>query len=346
MNENKINFFDSMKTAFAWSLVVILIMLAFLISDIVITFLAAIIFAIALDKPIDKLVKKKIPRQVAVMSIYLIFLVIISLVSYSLLPPLANEASNFALNFPIYIENFFHLSSGTSLVDPGSLNLVQSLPAFFDIIGTSSQTIFGKIFVIFGGFASFMVIFFVALFLNIQENGVRNLIFLLVPKKHLAFANAFFNKTQDSLNGWLWGKLMSSIIVAIIVYLGLILIGVPYALVFAVLAMLLNFIPFLGPVIASIIPAIVGFTISLLDGFLVLALYFIANGIIESFVLLPLLMKRTINMNPILLIFFVLIGGRLAGILGIIIAIPVAAVVSLVINEFLASKKDFLPDEN
>jgi len=297
-----------------------------------------------LDKPIDKLVKKKIPRQLAVASIYLIFLTIIGIISYSLLPPLAKEASNFAVNLPVYLENFFHLNFGDSLATPESLNITQSLPAFFDIIGTSSQTIFGKIFVIFGGFTSFLVIFFVALFLNIQENGVRNLIVLLVSKKHIAYADSFFNKTQDSLNGWLWGKLMSSIVVAIIIYLGLILIGVPYALVFAVLAMLLNFIPFLGPVIASIIPAIVGFTISLLDGFMVLALYFIANGIIESFVLMPLLMKRTINMNPILLIFFVLIGGRLAGVLGVVIAIPVAAIVSLVINEFLASKRDSLPE--
>jgi len=346
MLEKNENFFGSMRTALAWGLVVIILLLAFFISDILINFLAAIIFAIALDKPIDKLVHRKVPRKLAAISIYIIFLLVLSSILYVLLPPLAREISNFTNNLPEYLEKIFNLGSVSYLSSPESTNITQYFQAISDIIGTGSQTIFGKIFMLFGGVASFLVIFFVALFLNIQEHGVRNLIFVLVPKKYLAYSNTFFNKMQDNFTGWLWGKLVSSIIVAIIIYFGLLMMGIPYAMVFAVIALILNFIPFVGPVIAVIVPAIVGFTMSFFDGFMVIVLFFVVNSIIEGFVLMPLLMKKAINMNPILLIFFALIGGRLAGILGIIISIPVAAVTSLIISELWVQKSEILSDED
>ena len=345
MVEKNLSFPEALRLALALGLVAIVLFLAFILSDILVTFLVAIIFAIALDKPIDKLVKKKVPRQAAALSIYFIFLIVIGFISFSLLPPLAKELSNFTVSLPIYLEGFLNLGANDSLARVESLNMAQYLQAFSEIIGSSSKTIFGQISLVFGGVASFLVIFFVALFLNIQKNGVRNLFLLLVPKKHLEYADSFFNKMQDSLNGWLWGKLMSSVIIAIVIYLGLLLIGIPYAIVFAVMALILNFIPFLGPVIAVIIPAFIGFTISPWSGIFVFALYFIANGIIESFILLPIFMKRAINMNPILLILFVLIGGRLAGVMGVVISIPVAAVMSLIINEFLSKKGVFSLEE-
>lgn len=338
MLEKKLDFSYALKLALAFGLVVISLLLFFIIKDILITFLVAIIFAIALDKPIDKLVEKKISRGLAVAFIYTILLVIIGLIFYSLLPPLAQEINNFVTNLPTYLELFFEPSIVAPLSNSASLTLTQYLKTFSGIIGTDSQEILGKIFTVFGGFLSFLIVFFVALFLNIQKNGVRHLVFLLVPKKHLDYANKFFNKTQDNVNNWLWGKLLSSLVVSIIIYLGLTLLNIPYALVLSVLALILNFIPFVGPFIAAIFPTLLGFTISIPYGLAVIGLYFFANSIFESFILLPIFMKKTINMNPALIILFVLIGGRLAGVLGIIISIPIAAIASLIVREYLASK--------
>jgi len=346
MSEKDTTFSDSLKSASAWGLVVVVLILAFFLKDILITFIAAVIFAIALDKPIDKLVKRKVNRSLAVICIYVAFLAIIAFLSYSFIPPLTKQIGNFSSTLPSYVDKLFYLEGNNQLSSPSSSSIVQGISAFSDIIGAGSETIFGQIFIIFGGFASFLVIFFVAFFLNIQKDGVRNLIDLAIPKKNISYANSFFNKIQDSLNGWLWGKTVSSIIVAIIIYLGLLLIGIPYALVFAVVAFILNYIPYLGPTIASIIPAFVGFANSFFDGAMVFALYFVVNGIIESFVLLPYLMKKAINMNPVLLILFVLVGGKLAGVLGIIISIPIAAVMSLIVGELIAGKREFSSEKN
>ncbi len=344
MLEKNATFLGSLKTASAWGLVAVILLLAFFISDILINFLAAFIFAIALERPIDKLIEKKISRKVAAISIYVIFLVVVGLISYSLFPPLAKEISNFAINLPIYLDKIFSFTSSSYVANPDSLNISQYLQTMAGIIGTSSQTIFGKIVIIFGGVASFFIIFSVSLFLNLQKNGVRDVVFFLVPKKHLTYANIFFNKMQDDFTGWLQGKTISSIVVAIMVYSGLLLIDIPYALVFAVLALVLNFIPFFGSIIAAFIPIIIGFTISFWDGVMVSALYIIINNIIEGLILMPLLMKRAINMNPVILIFFALVGGRLAGILGVIISIPIAAVLSLIVNELLVQKSNLLSD--
>jgi|GEM_PF-2186693 len=340
--EEKGTFLDSLKSASAWGLVAVLLLLAFFLSDILVAFLAAVIFAIALDKPIDKLVKKKISRKFAVFSIYILFLAIIILVLYSLFPPLIKETGNFINNFPAYVEKI-----SNSGADNISSNLEESdISQYLNIIGANSQTIFQKITVIFGGIASFVVIFFVAFFLNIQKNGVRNFVFIWVPKKNLSQVNDFFGKMEESVSGWLWGKLLSSIIVSILVYIGLALIGIPYALVFAFLALVLNFIPFFGSIFAAITPVLIGFSNSFLDGVLVLALYLVINNIIEGFILMPFLMKKTVNINPALLIFCVLIGGQLAGILGIIISIPITAIISLLVKEFLEKKGLFSEEKN
>lgn len=339
MEYGNLRFADALKVAAALGLIFLGISLLFVAKDIFITFATAIIFAIAFDKPIDKLVKRRVPRILAGIVIYLGLLLVLAFLLYQFLPPLAQEIRYFALSFPLFLERFFDFNKAVSLSGPETIDISQYLRTVSDFLGASSQTVVGTIFTIFGGFISFIVIFFVALFLNIQDNGVRQFMFFLVPSKHLDYANAFFNKTQDRVTGWLWGKALSSLIVGLITYLGLVILGIPFALTLSVLIVFLNFIPFAGPMIASVPAILLGFSISWPHGLAVAVLYFVVNSIIEGFVLMPIFMKRAVRVSPVLLILFVLLGGRLAGILGIIISIPVAAVASLVLEESLSKKE-------
>lgn len=338
-SDKRISFSDAFRLAIAFGAVAAAIALFLSLRDIFITFLAAIIFAIALDKPIDRLAQKNVPRAVSAIIIYLVFLIFLGLSLYVFLPTFASEIRNFAITFPIFLESFFEPESAAVLPQAEQLELSQYLRAISDAIGASSQTIVGTIFKIFGGFISFLVIFFVSLFFNIQKDGVRRIIFVLVPKEYRSYANTFFDKIQKRVTSWLWGKSLSSLLVGFVIYIGLAVINIPYALVLAVLAALLNFIPFIGPIIASIPAALLGFTISISHGLAVIGLFVLANMIIESFILMPLFMTRAVKMNPALLILFVMIGGRVAGVLGIIISVPVAAIVSLAIEEFFFNEK-------
>lgn len=334
MMKSRMTFSDAFKLAAAFAVTGVALMLMLNIGDILLTFLAAVIFAIILDKPIDSLVRHKVPRTVAAVFMYLVFLATLTLVLYLILPPLAQEIRSFAASFPSYLERLSPYTDGGLPFDPQLLEFSQYIRTLSDITLAGSRTIVGTIFDLFGGFISFLIIFFVALFMNMQKDGVRHLVFLFAPPKRVAYASELFDKTQNLVSGWFWGKAISSLLVGLTIFVGLFLLGTPYAITLAVLAALLNFIQFVGPTIAAVPAVLLGFLQSPLHGLGVLTLYFVTNNIIESFIFVPLLMKRMIQMNPALLIFFILIGGRLGGILGIVISVPVAAIVSLLIREY------------
>jgi predicted PurR-regulated permease PerM len=252
-----------------------------------------------------------------------------------ILPPLAIELKGFVVNvlgnFDSLVEQPDHYWLMFNLP---STEVSQYIKQFSDLTLANSQTIISGFFKVFGGFVSVLVIFFVALFLNIQQNGVRHFIPFFIKEKNLLSATKFFEKIQNQVGSWFWAKTMSSVLVGLIIFIGLSVMKVNYALLLAVLAMLLNFIPFIGPMIASLPALLIAFFQSPLLVLLVLLLYFLTNIVIEGFIFIPLIMKREIQMNSALIIIFVLIGGKLGGILGIIISIPVAAIASLVWDEY------------
>lgn len=330
-------FIGALKVAIAFGAVSVALALAFAINDILIMFLAAIIFAIALDKPIDKLVDRKVPRAIAAVAIYTIFLIFLVLAFFATIPPLAQEMKSFSIHYPTYIENLFGQERIQELdIDLKSSDASERLISLSDTLGTSPQSVVNTIMVIFGGFVSFLVIFFVSLFLNMQKDGVRHFLFMFVPTANFSYATRIFDKIQNRVGTWLWGKALSSLIVGTFVYLGLLLIGIPYAIALAVLAILLNFVPYAGPFVASIPAVLIGLAQSSLQAIAAAGLYAFVNGILESFIFIPLLMKKAIKMNPALLILFVLIGGRLGGVLGVVISIPVAAIMSLILEEHMS----------
>lgn len=336
LNLHRVKFSDAFRLASAFGLVALILLFIFSISDILLIFLTALILAIALDRPIDKLVKRGIPHAASVIFIYLTLLLVLSLSLYLILPPLAYEIRSFAINFPVHLEKLSVFSDDyLAYSDDDVSQLSVYIKNMSDVMVSSSHTIFGTVFKIFGGAASFLALFFIALFLNIQRDGVRHFIYKLLSGKRRAFASQFFDKIQSRVSSWLWGKTVSSLIVGIIIFFGLLIMGTPYAVTLAILAVLLNFIPFAGPAVAAIPAILLAFIISPFHALAAALLYFVANGIIESFVIVPLFMKKAIKMNPALLILFVLIGGKLGGLLGIIISIPLAAIVFLIIEEYL-----------
>src|SRR3989344_3459250 len=104
MEASKISFIDAFKLAIAFAVTAAAFMILSAISDVFLILLAAVIFAIALDRPIDRLVARKIPRSVATIILYATALVVIALLLYWLLPPLAHEMRNFAVSYPTYLE--------------------------------------------------------------------------------------------------------------------------------------------------------------------------------------------------------------------------------------------------
>lgn len=326
----KVELLDVAKLAFAIVLAMVLLELVFALTDVFLIFFTAAIMAIAIEKPIGKLELRGISRAVSASVLYATVIISLLLLMLLALPPLANEFRSFLTNYSTYSE--------VLLGEEEVFQIAPYLYSLSDTITSSPGAAVSTVFKTFGSFVSFLAVFFIAYFLNAQAGGLRSFIDPLVPTSKKQTILLFFDRVQERVASWLWGKFLSSALVGIITFIGLLIIDIPYALTLAVFAFLLNFIPFVGPIIASVPAIVLGAFISSFHAIAVGTLYFFVNGILESFVFGPLLMRRAVQISPALLIVFVVGGGYLGGVFGIIIAIPTAAIINLAIGEYIAHR--------
>lgn len=324
-------------------LVIVGVVLLYLIKDVIFIFLAALIIAAALDTPISWLQQKKVPRILGTILVYIAILIIFAGLLYFLLPPLATELKALGNNLPIYLEKIRLLPLDQFLMplrpEEGILGQQQILWQLANKIAASASSIFSTTINIFGGFVSFIIVLVIAIYCNIQGSQVRKFVFYFVPKRYEEVSSRIIRQIRQKMGRWLWGRFLLSLFVGLAIFLGLSLLGVKYALLLAVLAGVLDIIPYIGPIIAAIPAVIIALLHSVVVALGVVLLYLIVNQVLENLVVQPLVMKKAVGVNPILLILAVLIGGRLAGLLGVIFAIPVVAILNVFIQEYMKIKK-------
>jgi predicted PurR-regulated permease PerM len=319
---------DAFTLAFAFALAIIAVEVVSAIAPAFLILFTAVILAIAMERPIAALEVRSIPRTASAVTLYAsLFIGLVAVLSL-VLPPLASEFRSFITSYPVYSEAL--LGDDTTL----ELKIMPYVLSLSESVAGTSESLISTIFRTFGGLTSFLAVFFVAFFLNVQTGGFRSFVYPFVPKQHLSSTTIFLDRIQERVSNWLWGKALSSLIVGAITLTGLLLLGIPYAFVLAVLALFLNFIPIIGPIIASVPAVILALAQSPLTAVSVAVFYFFVNGVLESFVFGPLLMKRAIHVSPAFLILFVVSGAYLGGIFGIIIAIPAAAIIYLAVCEY------------
>jgi len=304
----------STKNIFRVIFILLILYFLFLIRDVVLVFFVALVAVAALGPVVDYLQKKKIPRFLSTLLIFLTGLTLLGLVIYLLIPPLVEQVSALAINLPEYLKQL-----------PFSLK-TDYLQNFFGTIGNYLASVPA-------GLSSVIVILIIVFYLLVQRNGIEKFIKAVTPLKHQNYVLNLFYRIQKKMGYWLLGQLASSAIVGVLTFIGLFFLGVPYALVLALAVGIAEIIPF-GPVIAFIPAGILGFMQSPLTGVLVIILYLIVQQI-EGNIIVPQIMKKAVGLNPVLIILALLIGAKLAGILGLLIAIPAAAALSIVISDIL-----------
>jgi predicted PurR-regulated permease PerM len=122
--------------------------------------------------------------------------------------------------------------------------------------------------------------------------------------------------------------------VGLATYIGLLIIGIPFALPLAILAGLFEIVPFLGPIVASVPAIIIGLGISPLTGLGVAAMAFLINQL-ENYLLVPKIMEKSVGISPLIILIALTIGARLAGIIGIIISVPFVITLQVLVSEYL-----------
>ena len=310
---------------------VIFILLAlvflYLIRDILIIVFVAVIIAAAINGPVSWLQRHKVPRLLGVIFIYLLLLLLLALIVTLIFPPLAEQIKQLATYFPEFMEKI-----GLSVQEWwGKYKLEGNLQTLLDTVGDkldqAASSVFGTIIDLFGGLISAMIILVISFYLAVQEKGAKRFLVSLTPNEHQSYISDLIERIESKIGGWLRGQLLLMFIIGCLTYIGLYFLGIKYALTLALVAALLEIVPYIGPILAAIPAVILAFFQSPFLALLVILLYIVIQQL-ENYIIYPQVMKRTVGLNPIVIIIVMLIGAKLVGILGIILAVPVAAAVA------------------
>jgi predicted PurR-regulated permease PerM len=303
--------------------------------DLVLVVLMAIVLASAIEPAARWAVRRKIPRLLAVVLIYLFTAASFMAILYAFIPPVLEEAAGLLSTLPHELDLADLLGpvgeNGPEFLRPGittiteNLSLAEVVSSLRGTVLNLSSNILKVLSTVFGGIVSFVLIVVLSFYLAVQEGGIEAFIRIVTPVRHERYITDLWHRSQFKIGKWLQGQLVLMLIVGVLVYLGLVVLGVRYALLLALLAALFEIIPLFGPVLAAI-PAI---GIALVDGgltqgLLVAGLYTIIQQF-ENQLIHPLVVSKVVGVPPLLVILALLIGARLAGFLGLILSVPVAA---------------------
>ena len=305
------------------------ILLAFIAAwyfrQVIFIILLGFIVASLLDRPIDYFEGKWKNRWLATFIIYFIFLTALGLIACLFIPIFNDYIVGFLDFFPSWMNKgaFLELWQGWQSVEfpiQNWLNLLGISQSQVSEFLLQSGNLLTKI--LGGAFSAFFVLL-LSFFINTEKKGIEKAIRLICPNAYEDYAVHLWGRTRRKVGSWFFGQLILSGMVGGLVYLSLKILGVPQAEFLAILAALFDFIPYIGPLIIGFIAFLIGVSQSFFLGISILIIFIIIQAI-EGFIS-PILRAKTMKLNPLVIILAVLIGGKLAGVAGIIIALPLAA---------------------
>jgi len=339
MQKNEIEI--STGIVFRTILILLALWFLYLVLDVIALVFIAVIITSAMDPIVDWLQGKKIPRTAGVLGLFFLLFLIIGLIISFLIPPMIAQFQDFSQNFPEYFRaSEASLSKLQAFFEAKHINLdLQQLANnLTESLGGSSENLFSKTAGVFSGFISAIVVFSLAFYMTVEENGIKKFIISVSPDRFKDYAADLAMRIKEKIGKWMLGQLFLMLVIFALDAIGLYLIGVPYALILAIFAGVMEIVPYIGPIVSAIPGVILGFMISPTTGFLALLVYLIAQQA-ENHIIVPQVMKKAVGLNPVTTIIALLVGLRLGGALGAILAIPMATAISLAVNDFIERRK-------
>jgi predicted PurR-regulated permease PerM len=301
----------------------------------------SLVLASALDPWVDKLERRRIPRGVSLLVMYLLILSILGLVTYLLIPPLVDQIGGLLSSLKEYTPQVDSLLQRlTQSPDVTLLNQIKSSVADLNSSLTNiTSSVFGAVANVFSGIGALLVVLVITFYLTVEEDGLKKFVRSIAPIRYQPYLVQKANRIQEKMGNWLRGQLIIMLAVGVMAFIGLLVLGVPFALVLAVFAAVAEFVPFLGPLIAAIPAVFFAWTDSPWKAVGVIILYVIIQQL-ENQVLSPKVMQKVVGLNPILVIAVVLVGAKVAGIVGILLAVPAATITGIFLEDLFQKKKE------
>ncbi len=296
--------------------------LLWMVKELVLSLLLAFILMSALDPWVSALKKRRVPRAVSAVAIYVLLIFLLGYLFSWIIPPVAEQTGQLFRSLP-YLAKRLNPNLGQYFaIDYWTKNLPILTSNAFLIV----REVFSNLLLILS------TIFF-SLYLLIDQDLIKRFVLRFVNKKDEKKFAAILDRSERKMRAWFWGEIILMITIGTMTFVGLNLIGVPYALPLAIIAGLLEIIPFFGPVISAIPAFIVASASTLFLGVVTVFLYFVVQQL-ENQIVVPLVMRRVVGLNPIVTLVVLIIGGTLFGLLGVFLAIPLTLLIEIIATEF------------
>ena len=289
-------------------------------------FIATILMS-ALNPAVDNLQRFRVPRWLAISILYLGVVGVVSTAVASVIPPLVEQTASLISQLPMLTRSMSFANIDASVIT-SQFSELSKIPA--NILKLTS-TIFSNVISIFTlGILTF--------YLLMERKDLKKYLTILFGTDGEKRAEAFVDKVENQLGGWVRGETVLMTVVGLLSYIGLVLLGVPFALPLSIIAGLFEVVPTIGPIISAIPAIIAGLTISVPTAIAVAALYFVVQQI-ENSILVPKIMQRATGVNPLVSLLALMIGFNLAGPFGAMLSIPTLLIIKIIVSEYFESRK-------
>ncbi|MEI8174330.1 MAG: AI-2E family transporter [bacterium] len=322
-------------------LVLLAVFLIWFLRDLGLVVLTSIVVASFVESAVSHFTKIGVNRIFGIVILYVVSLISFAGLFYLFAPLLITEIYNFSTFISTYVPGVSFLSFFKNEAFSGAKDIVNSLGSHFSIASLFSVSkafvlnlsggFFQILSVAFGSVFNFILIILISFYLSVQEDGIENFLKLIFPIKYENYVVDLWGRSRRKIALWMKGQMVLGIVVAVLIYLILSLLGIDYALLLAIIAGIMEMVPY--GIWVALIPA---FAFSFLsDGpskALMVAVAYMIIHQFEVFLFAPLIIKKIVGLSPIVIILSVLIGFELGGVWGGVLAIPVA----VIIMEFLS----------
>lgn len=314
----------------------LLVVVLFALRDLILVLLTSVVIASFIEGVVRRVRKYKIPRSITVVVVYIFSITIVVWLFSVFVPIFMNQFTSVLVQLKDYIPSTSILNNLTGNTVSNTKELVSNLSGNVSVselvknVQTLVQGVSGGFVntasVVFGGLLNLVLIIVISFYLSMEERGIENFLRIITPAKNEEYVISLWTRTERKIGLWMQGQLLLGVLIGVMLYLGLTILGLDYALVIAVLAAVCELIPY--GLILAIIPAL-GFAYAGGGALMVMkvgALYVIVQQF-ENYLIAPLIVKKVTGVPSLVVILSLLIGATLAGFWGIILGVPVAVFV-------------------
>jgi len=327
----------SWRTILKISIAIICFYVLYQIKDILVWFIFGLIISILVNPAVEFLRKIKIPRALAVSFVYIGIFGILVLLFYFTVPLFTSEIQQFSQLLPQYFEKISPPLRGLGI------RAFEDIETFLKVLGGTLEKIAANIlnilFLIFGGIFAAIFILAISIFLSLEERGIEKSLIFLFPKEYEEYIISLWKRCQKKVTSWFLTRILSCLFVGVLTYIALLIFNSPYPFSLGLISGFLNFIPVIGPVITGGLLFVLISLENLSKALLVLIVYTLIQQI-ENNILVPVISKKFIGLSPVLVLISLAIGGVLWGLLGAILAVPLAGIIFEFLKDFLKKKKE------